>query len=115
MHPGDDCIACHKRDDGPSFSIAGTVFPGFEATTDCYGTQGVTVVITDADGGEHRMTTNKSGNFYTEKSIKKPYTAKIIYQGKERAMLTPQSDGSCASCHGETASAGAPGRIALPE
>ncbi len=114
MNPGEDCIACHKRDDGPSFTFAGTVFPGLQASDDCYGTEGVTVVIKGADGVEHRMTTNKAGNFFTEKAIKTPYTAKIIYQGKERAMLSPQTSGACASCHGETATAGAPGRIALP-
>jgi cytochrome c553 len=116
MNPGEDCIACHKREgEGPDFTVAGTVFPGLMAADDCYGVEGATVIITGADGVEHRMTTNKAGNFFTEKAIKTPYTARVSYQGKERVMLTPQTSGACASCHGQTASAGAPGRIALPE
>jgi hypothetical protein len=43
-----------------------------------------------------------------------PYTVEVRYQGRVRAMTTPQSTGDCNSCHTEQGAKGAPGRIMLP-
>lgn len=40
-----------------------------------------------------------------------PYTAKVIRDGVESKMLTPQSNGDCNACHSVDGASGAPGRI----
>jgi mono/diheme cytochrome c family protein len=43
-----------------------------------------------------------------------PFTAKVTYKGRERAMAAVQTSGDCSSCHTQTGTNGAPGRITLP-
>ena len=43
-----------------------------------------------------------------------PFTAKVTYQGRERAMTAPQTSGDCNGCHTQAGANGAPGRITLP-
>ena len=50
MNPGQACIACHASGEGPEFTIAGTVMGDFADPDNCYGVEGMTVRITDADG-----------------------------------------------------------------
>jgi len=112
MHPGRDCIECHSREDGPSFQFAGTVFPKDSENDDCFGTANAVVEITGADGKTISLTTNAAGNFHTNSAVAKPYTAKVLVGGKVVAeMGTPQTSGSCNSCHAQTPTGGAPGRI----
>lgn len=118
MHPGGNCIACHAEEgDAPRFNIAGTVMNDIHDDTDCNGVEGVTVEITGADGQVITLTTNAAGNFFRRESdgaVAMPYTAKLIYQGRERAMATPQSTGACAACHSADGASGAPGRVLVP-
>ncbi len=118
MHPGGACNACHSSsDDGPSFSIAGTVFPTAHEPDDCNGASGasgVQVVITGANGQTLTLKPNSVGNFFSYSSVSLPYTAKVVSGGKERAMGTAQTDGDCNGCHTLTGSNGAPGRIMAP-
>ncbi len=119
MNPGMDCVACHKKEgEGPLFVAAGTVFGKFDEVDLCEGKSGITVEITDKTGKVFSATTNEAGNFFVNASagsIAMPYTAKVKAGGKERAMVSPQSNGSCNSCHTKTGGAtGAPGRIVIP-
>ncbi len=119
MRPGNPCITCHAQSGGeaPSFSIAGTVYPTAHEPNDCVGVgSGVQVVIMDQNGNTQlTLTTNSAGNFQSEASISKPYRAKVVYNGKERAMSATQTDGNCNSCHTESGANGAPGRIMEPK
>jgi hypothetical protein len=119
MHPGGMCIDCHSRkDEGPDLTIAGTLFPSMHEQDDCNGVDSsydAVVVITDANGKESQLKVNNAGNFYIEeRAVAKPYHAKIIYNGNERAMAAAQTVGDCNSCHTENGAQGAPGRIYLP-
>jgi hypothetical protein len=126
MNPGLACIDCHTRgvpdDDelehGPRFSVAGTVYATGHEPDTCFGVDGpredVVVEVTDASGRTVRLEVNDAGNFYREGSLTYPITARVLYQGRVRAMLTPQATGDCNSCHTEDGSNAAPGRIVLP-
>jgi hypothetical protein len=116
MHPGGTCIDCHTKRNGPSFSIAGTVFPTAHEPTDCNGVNGtgMTVVITGADGKVTNVPVNSVGNFYSIATIAKPFHAKVVANGKERAMSAAQTSGDCNSCHTEQGANDAPGRIMAP-
>ena len=43
-----------------------------------------------------------------------PYRAKVVVGGRERVMLTPQTNGDCNACHTQAGAEGAPGRIIVP-
>jgi hypothetical protein len=114
MRPGEACPTCHTN-----FHLAGTLFPTGHEPNDCNGVDGLAdgamVVITAADGQVVTLLPNTVGNFYTSISIAKPFRAKVVFNGKERSMQTPQTTDSCNSCHTPTGANGAPGRITLPE
>ncbi len=114
MHPGGNCIDCHSKGEGPSFQIAGTVYDSLLQADECYGSQGAQVVITDAKGKVVTMNLTESGNFFTEGGLTMPYTAKVLRDGKESKMLSPQSNGDCNTCHTATGKDGAPGRVKAP-
>jgi hypothetical protein len=117
MHPGRSCIDCHAQGEGPKFLVAGTVFREPTEPNDTYGVQGVVVQLTDVKGKVITLTTNKAGNFTLRtrgNSIAFPFTAKVLFQGREAEMATPQSTGNCASCHTAKGENGAPGRIVAP-
>ncbi|MBT9559342.1 MAG: hypothetical protein IV100_25130 [Myxococcales bacterium] len=114
MNPGEACIACHSRGEGPSFTLAGTVYDESRQADDCYGSVGATVEITDAKGKVVKLGLVDSGSFYSHESLTMPYTAKVIRDGVESKMLTPQSNGDCNACHTVSGVSGAPGRILAP-
>jgi len=118
MNPGQACISCHSRGEGPSFSVAGTLFASGHEPDNCKGVNGTVdqaeVEITDANGQVFSIGVNSSGNFFSERSVVYPITARVLYQGRSRAMLTAQPSGDCNSCHSQNGADGAPGRIALP-
>jgi hypothetical protein len=114
MNPGESCIECHSRGEGPRFTAAGTVMGALDDPDLCLGVEGVTVRLTDANGAVIEMQTNASGNFYTTQAIAMPFTAEIEDAGQVVAMATPQSSGDCASCHTDAGANGAPGRVAAP-
>jgi hypothetical protein len=122
MHPGGACDTCHKLGgsaSGYEFDIAGTVYPTAHEPDDCNGVAGATIVITDAKGAAHTITVNSAGNFYHFDylgvgAIATPYTAKVVMGTAERPMLTPQTSGDCNSCHTESGTLNAPGRVMTP-
>lgn len=112
MRPGNDCKGCH------SFTIAGTVYPTAHEPNNCDGTAsgGIKVVITGADGSTVTLTPSAaSGNFYSNSTIKTPFTAKVTNTaGAVRMMVASQTAGNCNSCHTQDGGNGAPGRIMAP-
>jgi hypothetical protein len=120
MHPGLDCLGCHG-DLGVEDEVVlgGTVFDAFTERDDCFGVPDVTVQITDSTNTVFELTSNASGNFFLEiedeaSSIVPPYSAKLLFEGRERSMLTMQTVLSCNSCHTQAGLNGAPGRILAP-
>jgi mono/diheme cytochrome c family protein len=116
MRPGGPCLACHRANDGPMFTIAGTVYASAHEPENCDGADDsdIRVVIRGADGRELSLRVNSAGNFYSEQVVALPFTAKVTIDGRERRMGPAQSSGDCNSCHTERGANGAPGRIMLP-
>lgn len=118
MNPGKACNQCHKQKGKVVFTVAGTVYPTGHEPDLCVGSgaNGAVIEITDKNGQKTSLKANYSGNF-SAKSIAgfaAPYTAKVLFNGGERAMLAPQTDGDCNACHTQDGASGAPGRIRLP-
>jgi hypothetical protein len=109
MSPGDICMGCH------GFTIAGTVYPTLHETGYCYGINGgAQVVITPLCGTPITLEVNSAGNFYYTGTVRSPFTAKVVVNGAERVMVTPQTYGDCNSCHTQNGLQGAPGRVIVP-
>lgn len=113
MKPGRACIGCHSAAGGPTFEIAGTVYPSLHEPNDCNGVSGVKVLIIDAAGNMMQLPTNTAGNFMRVTSFPRPYRAMVVRGNSVREMKTPQFDGDCNGCHSEWGD-GAPGRIMAP-
>jgi hypothetical protein len=124
MHPGKACRSCHViggKATGKTFDVAGTVYLTAHEPDDCNGVNvsGVQVIITDAQGNDHAIGVNGAGNFshndlFGFGAFTTPYKARVVYNGKTRAMSASQTNGDCNSCHSEAGANGAPGRIMLP-
>lgn len=116
MRPGSDCIACHaERGEAEEITLAGTVYGAVNEANECFGVADVEIVLTGADGQVVTLHSNEAGNFSREHlSIAVPYTAKLVYEGRERAMVMAQTELSCNSCHGQIGLNNAPGRIIVP-
>ena len=97
MSPGQNCMSgCHSN-----FTVAGTVFPAYTSPASA-GISGVSVVVTDANNAETKLTSNAAGNFYTGKAMAWPLQISVVRNGQTTVMNTPLSsaaDGACASCH----------------
>jgi len=78
------------------------------------GNSGTRIVVTGADGRTLTLTPNAVGNFSSMTAVAKPYRAKVTFMGRERLMITPQTNGDCNSCHTQNGMTMAPGRILLP-
>jgi hypothetical protein len=114
MQPGKACMACHSANGGPSFTLAGTVYPTLHEPDGCNGVPGtMSVVIVDAAGKSHTLPVNAAGNFIRVTGIPMPYTAMVVKGTKTRTMKTPQTNGDCNGCHSEFGNH-APGRIMAP-
>jgi len=114
MMPGSDCMACHGDGTARPLLLGGTVYPsGFVRSLetrpldDCFGLEGVEVIVTDADGRERSTRTNRAGNFFFEgrpSELPMPYKASIRWttlQGDEKvtSMGEVPEYGGCARCH----------------
>ena len=117
MNPGMACIQCHASDEGPRFSIAGTLYPTAHEPDLCNGADGengARVVIAGTDGRMLTLEPNRAGNFFAEEQVALPYRAKVVYMGRELVMTDGQTSGDCNGCHTQTGANNAPGRIRLP-
>lgn len=114
MHPGRDCVGCHKRNDGPPLALGGTVYPVKDQADECFGVEGVTVEVSNPATGvvTHRLVTNAAGNFFIEGDesvIPRPYRISLV-AGLEApgaavpvtvpvAMASMPHTGDCSYCH----------------
>jgi hypothetical protein len=132
MQPGEPCIACHVAPGpgGPKLAYGGTVYPTGHEPSQCYGANGrgdvfgAKVVLVDGLGMTYTADVNSVGNFYVEAddALMPPIKAKVVYDGRERAMVMAAPSADCNTCHTQegtttvtTANAPkAPGRIVLP-
>jgi hypothetical protein len=126
MHPGMACQTCHAAMEPPvasRFPIVGTVYATGHEPDDCLGVDGsvepIFVEVTTADARVVKLPVNSSGNFLYDifedgGALMFPITARVVQGDKERKMFGPQATGDCNSCHTQTGSAGAPGRIVAP-
>ena len=119
MRPGDTCINCHVTQkkctkSSCNFRIAGTVYPTAHEPTNCNGLQGPVVVVTDANNTTVSLATNSVGTFTSTAALVAPFTVKVTYNGKTRAMSAKAPNGDCNSCHTATGTQNAPGRIMAP-
>jgi hypothetical protein len=114
MHPGAACIACHKQMNGPTFLIAGTVYPTSHEPTDCDGVKAVTINVTDAKGKKATIVSNAAGNFNFTGALTAPFKIVASANGRDRAMSGTAPTGDCNSCHTQDGANGAPGRILAP-
>jgi cytochrome c553 len=117
MYPGRDCVGCHLRNDGPELAFGGTVYPfvfetkeeydAAQSGHDCFGVEGVRVVIQLDDGSELETVTNEAGNFFIEgrqSDVPMPFRVRVAWEAgglqRETTMTTAPSYGGCARCHG---------------
>lgn len=118
MNPGMACVNCHRSSgEAPIFAIAGTLYATGHEPDNCNGsngTSGARVVITGADGTVLTLTPNAAGNFSSQAAVRMPYHAKVTFMGRERLMISTQTNGDCNACHTQTGASLAPGRIVLP-
>jgi hypothetical protein len=117
MLPGRDCLSCHDRQSGtcgaPHWFAAGTVFARPEARSS-EGVEGVSVILVDAAGREHRKVTNRAGNFWFPDELTAPFKLRLEHQGRTAMMVMPAPGGTCNFCHSRPPFGGAPGRIFAP-
>lgn len=118
MDPGQACISCHRGTEGPTFVIAGTLYPTGHEPDNCNGVNGTTgtsVVVTGNGGGSLTLTPNAAGNFTSRTALSPPFMVKVVNAtGGERLMSSAATSGDCNSCHTQNGANGAPGRITLP-
>jgi hypothetical protein len=115
MRPGEACQACHQKQGGPGYTIAGTVYPTAHEPKDCNGSPGpMTVVVTDKNAKVVSITTNAVGNFASSAQLAAPFNVKVVSGNKTRAMVGALTSGDCNSCHTQAGANGAPGRILAP-
>lgn len=120
MKPGDNCVRCHRAErtqypSAPDWTAAGTVYPGPDSPV-ADGMPGVTVVLSDADGGViETLTTNSVGNFYTDTPLPADFRVALEYLGERIAMPCAPPSGGCAACHTIPPIGTAPGRIFIPQ
>jgi mono/diheme cytochrome c family protein len=124
MNPGMACISCHySSGDGPIDSFMGTAFPGLHEKDLCKDPvpTGTTVQVEILDQAGNSVSPRclitvrtSSGNFMGNcATAVSPYRARVIKNGVAgAAMVTPQTDGDCNTCHTVMGANGAPGRIA---
>lgn len=109
-NPGQACIACHAGGEGPTFTLAGTLYADAAGTTPL---AGATIVVTDATGATFDLVTHDNGNFWTNQAVTFPVRVAASRCPDTVPMVSAINAGDCnvGGCH----AAGAPsGRIHLP-
>lgn len=98
MMPGEDCLGCHSGGEARGWSFAGTVFTREDAAASD-GVQGVTVIVTDANGKQVKVRSNEAGNFYSAERLTPPLRAALSRGGQVVEMEDTFQNGSCNTCH----------------
>lgn len=112
MRPGSDCLDCHgnpgAEEDGPPWTLAGTVYASPQGTGD--GVRGAAIHVVDATGRAVTLHSNAVGNFYLADGLAFPLQVSVERNGASHPMAAPVSYGGCNRCHRP----GADGSIAAP-
>lgn len=114
MRPGSDCLECHggadAEEDGPPWTIAGTVYASEAGTGD--GVRGAAIHVTDATGRTVTLHSQAVGNFYLADGLTFPLRVSVERNGQTHEMPDPvrAGEGSCNGCHrpGDRGSIAAP-------
>jgi hypothetical protein len=116
MAPGSACITCHAATNAGTLHVAGTVYTAAHEPDGCLGVPDAKVVITDAQGAQHTLDVNSSGNFVdgTLLGFSTPMQVTVTRNGQSRPMIGPVTNGDCNSCHNAAGANSAPGRIMAP-
>lgn len=104
---GAACLTCHDGTGAPLWTVAGTIYTSAAGTTPL---EAATIIVTDADGVEHKLVSATNGNFYTAATIAFPVTVKASKCPDTEQMGNQPAIGDCNSCH----TGGGQGRIHLP-
>jgi hypothetical protein len=98
--PGQPCLVCHGGEQGPTFSVAGTVYARAESAVPV---SRVTVELLDSEARSFKAITNCAGNFFVRPDEFLPHYPLWITVAAADHRLDMESpvfrDGSCASCH----------------
>jgi cytochrome c551/c552 len=119
MLPGQACIACHETK-GPTYTLAGTVYPTAHEPDNCYGSvgplDGAFVEVVDANAETTQVSIRDGGNFYTDAPLQFPVQVAVVTANGVNPMAGPveAADGDCNTCHTQDGIDGAPGRVVLP-
>lgn len=113
MRPGSDCLGCHgdpgAEEDGPPWTIAGTVYASPQGTG--AGVRGAAVVVTDATGRTVTLHSQEVGNFYLADGLAFPLQVTVERNGvahvghavtgasPETSAPLQAGEGSCNRCH----------------
>lgn len=111
MRPGSDCVGCHRETGARPLALGGTVYASASSfrdhAPDCFGLEGVEIIVTDSEGRQFSMKTNRAGNFYLEgdeAEFAMPYIAIMRWSDEGMEYRAPMSSvpayGGCARCHG---------------
>jgi hypothetical protein len=94
MSPGEDCSAagCHT-----DFTLGGTVYAADDAPAE-QGLAGVTIKIVDSAKKTLMLTSNRTGNFYTQEAVTWPADLYLTKDNLAGEMLGA-SNGACNACH----------------
>ncbi len=105
---GRNCLnsGCHSQGGEERFFIGGTIYQDADGTS---ARSGAEIKVVDKDGRTTTLRSDRLGNFYSERSLKAPYTISVSYHGREVKMPGSASHGGCNAeeCH----VAGASGRV----
>jgi hypothetical protein len=110
---GNACQSCHYTGAGgaPQFTLAGTLFGSSTGGT---GVVGATIIVTDANGLDHKIITGTFGNFWSRETLAYPIQVKASLCPDALPMagaVTGPGDCNSQGCHSQ----GAPsGRVHLP-
>lgn len=107
MYPGVDCSTCH------SFRVTGTVYPRADVPNYCDGTPAVSIEVTGADGEVVTLTSNRVGNFESDRPLSAPYTV-VLQSANGTRKPTHATNGNCNGCHTSATDGNGPGRIVAP-
>ena len=118
MRAGEDCLSCHGLgtglEQGQTWTVAGTAFNSFSAASH-EGVGGAEVRLTDKNGRQLSLTSNRVGNFYTAEPLAFPLQKACVERnGEVFCMRRDVPDGSCNSCHNDPPMWAAPGRVRSP-
>jgi hypothetical protein len=109
---GASCAACHSTGVGAKkFTLAGTLYA---SKTGVGSISGATIIVTDANGGVHKLISAANGNFYATEPLAYPVTVSVSKCPDTVPMVSPvTSGGDCnaGGCHALNAPSG---RVHLP-